>query len=387
MEQSTRTTPLRVFGDFALLAILILGVTSPFHGRGDWEVNWLVILIATGMGVTFFFRRTVPLIVLTITVGLSIVLIAVGVAGPVITLPFAISIFSVAFYLRKRTAWIATSSAAFLLTAVYIALPNFDFFDPNWIAFLAVPAFAAATGFYGRSKRDLLDALEARAAAAEATRETVAKTRVAEERLRIAQDLHDVIGHQIAAIGLHADLAERAIDRDRGQALRSLAVIKNSARQGLGEIADMMKVLRGSSEQLTSPTLANLDDLLKRYRDSGLDIEFDAQGGFDGLPPALDAVAYRAVQEGLTNVAKHSLDHSARLKLSREPAQLLIELSNHSAQTSSHLGGGFGLIGIRERVATVGGTVELSETVGGPQDSPSQFTLSVVIPLRSGGVN
>lgn len=365
-------------GDTVALMLIVGGVTTPFHGRGDWEVTLPVLAIAFAMGLVLFLRRRKPFLVIAIIIFLTIALMAFEVSGPVIGIPIAISVYAAALSQPPQRAWLTSGIGAAVLMVAFATLTKFDVYDPSWIAFIAIPAFAVAAGSYSRSRRELLRSTEERARVAEEGREAEARGRVAEERLRIARDLHDVVAHQIAAISLHAELAELSLDKAPEVASSSLAVIKTAARQGLHDISDLMKVLRENQENLPSPSLRNLDDLLARYLSSGLRLESNCVGQLQNLPANVDSVAFRVVQEGLTNCNKHSSDGLAVLRIERRPAEILIRISNRTREKSSNsVSSGFGLIGIRERVATVGGSVETQQING-------KFLLEVRLPLTDG---
>lgn len=363
-------------GDVTAALVILGGVTSPFQGRGDWEVSVPIVLLGLILGAALAFRRRYPVVVLAITVVFTVVMLVLGVTGPVIQVPTAIAIYAVAWRLPRTRAWILSSVAAAVLLITYVMLTSANFFEPSWIAVLAVPAFAAALGSYNRSRRELLVATEARAREAEESKEWEARQRVAEERLRIARDLHDVVAHQIAAVSLHAELVERAFESDPKTARASLEVIKSTARLTLHEIADLMKVLRETPERLPSPSLKSLNELLQRYRGAGLRIDLEISGDVNDLPAVLDTVAYRVVQEGLTNAAKYSSDGVAQLRFNRDARGLVIEIQNKSVpKLTASDASGFGLLGMRERVATVDGEVRVSVDDGGV------FLLTVILPL------
>lgn len=379
MSDSRSTQKWHLLGDISAFVIIVAGVTSPFHGRGDWEVNPPVLLIAAAMGAVLFFRRKTPRTVLALTVALTILLMIAGVTGPVLELPIAIAIYAIALQLPRRTAWLLSLGSALVLLLAYILATPVDLYNPSWIALLAVPSFAAAAGSYSRSRRELLLATEERALAAEESRETEARRQVAEERLRIARDLHDVVAHQIAAINLHAELAESALDKNPDVAHSSLSAIKSSARQGLHDISSFMKLLRESTQTYPRLSLHNLPELVTRFERSGLSISLDTFGELSDLPELIDTAAFLVIQEGLTNASKYSADGRISVSITRTPQTMSITLQNKTALdlAPSELGG-FGLIGMSERVSGLGGTVNFQVI------SENIFELAVVLPVKEG---
>lgn len=362
--------------DLAATAAILAGVTSPLLGRGDWAVGAPVIGLAVAAGIVLAFRRRFPQAALLLTSLLTLALMAFGVSGPVIGLPVAIAIYAVTLRLPRRRGLTVSAIATAVLTAGLMLMAQVEVYEPAWIAFLAVAALAAAWGSYSRSRRELLRASEARARAAEETKETEARQRVAEDRLRIARDLHDVVAHQVAAVSLHAELAEADLTRDPEQARASLAIIKQSAKETLREISALMKVLRETSDLLPNPSLRAMSELLERARVSGLRVAVTTRGDLVDLPPNVDAVAYRVLQEGLTNVTKHSRDGSATLLLERDDQRLVLELTNPSASRAPSDSGGHGLQGMRERIASVGGEMTVV------RDEDGAFHLRVALPLH-----
>jgi signal transduction histidine kinase len=364
--------------DVLALLVILLSVTPPLFGRGDWEVGPAVLITGLVMGVSLMFRRRFADWVLGINIVLTLVLMWLGVSGAATGIPTAIAIYAVALSMPRVMVWRLSAVTALALMSGFVAFADFDLFEPSWIAFAAVPALSAALGTISRSRHDLLAASEERARIAEEGREAEVSRSIAEERLRIARDLHDLIAHQIAAVGLHAELAERSISSNQDQAKASLQIIKDSSRQGLHDIAELMKVLREDGESGQTLSLVNLSDLIARYEQAGLFTDLRIEGELSDLPAVVDAVAYRIIQEGLTNANKHGQGQKASLTISRTDDELVIEVSNQATTTQSQPSSGYGLTGIRERVATVSGEVSAGLV------TPSNFQLLVKLPIPGG---
>ncbi|QIM19548.1 hypothetical protein G7066_14940 [Leucobacter coleopterorum] len=251
---------------------------------------------------------------------------------------------------------------------------------------------AAAAGDATRSRREIIAAMTERARRAEETREAEAKRRVSEERLRIARDLHDVVAHQIAVISLNAGVATSAVDTAPDKAKASLATIREASRLVLSEIGDLMAMLRsdndGSVSAATSPQygLDQLDSLITQFAASGLDVTVRREGDLtsaiaaastatdNGLSLQASSVTYRVIQEALTNAHKHGSDHRAHLLVAVDDHELRIVITNPFAAddpgpnptaSPTPRGAGLGLIGVRERVASVRGQVEAGPVPGG----------------------
>src|SRR5262249_35170074 len=151
---------------------------------------------------------------------------------------------------------------------------------------------------------------------------------VAEERLRIARELHDVVSHTIATIGIQAGVAAHVLDREPGHAREALAAIKTSARDAMHDLRGMMGVLRQDAGTAPAPGLSSLPELLERVRAAGVAVELDVRGTSRALTPATDLAAYRVVQEALTNVIRHAPGASARISVDYAPDQLRIEVTD-----------------------------------------------------------
>jgi signal transduction histidine kinase len=225
---------------------------------------------------------------------------------------------------------------------------------------------------------------------AEQHQRDLARLAVAEERVRIARELHDSVAHSLSVIAVQSDAAEAALAHDPGRAREPLRAINASARGSLHEIRDMLHLLRtadvntvdvrtvdGEHELRPAPGLGALDTLLATARQSGLAIETDL-GDVGDLPAVVDLAAYRIVQEALTNVRKHAGSVSVTLVIRRSGGSVELEVANSpGVPTIRPVGSGLGLLGIRERVALLGGTLQTGTTGGGG------FRLAVCLPLES----
>jgi signal transduction histidine kinase len=230
-------------------------------------------------------------------------------------------------------------------------------------------------------RRAYVAEITARAVRAEQTREAEASRRVAEDRLRIARDLHDAVAHQITVISLHAGVASASIEGRPDTARASLQTIREAARRVLGEIGDLLATLRSSEDAeppVRSPGLAHLAGLLDGFGSSGLDVTARVDGDVARLSPAADAVAYRVVQEGLTNALRHgSGPVHVSISVGPESTDLLVVNPVEARPGRDRMGSGHGLAGISERVAAVRGHVSHGADDG-------MFRLAVTFPTSNG---
>jgi signal transduction histidine kinase len=251
-----------------------------------------------------------------------------------------------------------------------------------------VVAGAWLLGHYVRTRRLLVAELEQRAVDLEREREERARRAVAEERLRIARDLHDVLAHSIAVINAQASvathLAETATGRPPGDLATAMGVIAQTSRTAMSELRATLDVLRGHDPSATSadelapaPGMARLDGVVQSARSAGVDLTVDTVGEQRFLAPAVDVTAYRIVQEALTNVARHARGSTARLTVEYRPASVRLTVSDDGgALNEATTGGGYGIVGMTERAHAIGGHLTASpRTRGGFEvvaDLPTQ---------------
>lgn len=207
-----------------------------------------------------------------------------------------------------------------------------------------------------------------------------------EERLRIARELHDVISHSIATIGVQAGVAAHVLDQQPDQAREALLSIKDLTRDAMRDLRGMLRVLRESEDHLErepAPRLEGLHELVDRVRGSGVSVKLQIDGHVRPLSPATDLAAYRAVQEALTNVIRHAPGASADVHVQYGPDSVQIEVTDDGGReqhpdSSKAPGTGLGLSGLRERASALGGTLEAGPT------RPSGFRVCMWLPTGSG---
>ncbi|WP_062464062.1 sensor histidine kinase [Demequina soli] len=238
-----------------------------------------------------------------------------------------------------------------------------------WMAL--VTAVGVATNLYRRTVAQE----RARALQAEETREAVARTRVAEERLRIARELHDAVGHHVAVMNVQAGVAEALLGTRPDEAAEALGRVQDAGARVLEELPVMLRVLRQGEEDDTRPAvgLAALDALITQARDAGLAVELRRAEAPADLPAATDQAAYRIVQEALSNARRYGTG-AATVSISAAGSDLAVEVRN-AVSGAAGLGSGFGLVGMRERADAAGGGVS-----AGPEGQ--EFVVRAALPLR-----
>ncbi|WP_053741224.1 sensor histidine kinase [Streptomyces sp. NRRL WC-3618] len=258
------------------------------------------------------------------------------------------------------------------------------------VVFLAVPfALAWVLGDSLRTRRAYFAQLEERAARLEKEREAQAKVAVAAERARIARELHDVVAHNVSVMVVQADGAAYVLDTAPDQAKKALETISGTGRQALAEMRRLLGVLRTGEheeggEYVPQPDVEQLGDLIEQCRTSGLPVDYKIEGTPRPLPSGVELTAYRIVQEALTNTRKHggpNTGASVRLVYFDDGLGLLVEDDGKGAPHEHYEDGGVdgqghGLIGMRERVGMVGGTLDAGPRPGGG------FRISALLPLK-----
>jgi signal transduction histidine kinase len=345
-------------------------------GRGITVLDVLTAVVAVLL-VTARRRWPVPvLVVATIGAAWST---AVGGTMHALTVAALICAYTVASRTNRTTAWTAGGAAALVIyLAGAFSGPGWD--APESLGDLAWMGMAVAIGDAVRTRRAYIAAVEERAVRAEQNREEEARRLVVEERLRIARELHDVVAHNIALINVQAGVAAHVLRQQPDRAEEALGHIRLASRTVLDELSAVLNVLRSADEPETStepaPGLSRLSGLLGSVAAAGLRVEHRQDGEARTLPSAVDLAAYRIVQESLTNAQKHGGDPTAHLRLSYLPDGLVIAVENRVAPGAPPSGAtsGHGLTGMRERAASVGGTLDAGS------DANDRFAVHVFLP-------
>jgi len=340
-----------------------LGTGAPETPSGLVPVVIIVAGIALLAILLFLFRRTAPLV----PFALSAVLAAIS---PAVTIAMLITSYAVGRYVRQ---WPLRTGAA-VLGFVAVAQPwHVDDFEAAAGAVVGAAFVVLLPGVVGAwvlTRADLMVALQERAERAESEQELMARDAVVSERARIAREMHDVVGHRVSLMVLQAGAIEMAAaDRERVEQLA--CQVQVAGRQALDELRQAVGVLRDGEDDgaplAPQPGLDDLERLVKECRAAGMTVELDR-------PPAeaapVDAVvsraAYRIVQEALTNAAKHAVGAAVTVTVEQAPDQLVVRVVNGAPREPSQgSGGGFGLVGLRERVRTLDGSLRAEPRLDG----------------------
>jgi signal transduction histidine kinase len=349
---------------FGLLIVAMFNVALA-KGRGHAEFvpgpDWAHAVAGAAAFVVVTGRRKwpVPLLVFA-TVMSAVFILGTDQRHPLMTGAWMIVAYTVAVRTNRRRAWLVGGVSIAFLYLVY-GLAVGVWFAPENLGASAWAVASIAIGDARRSRRAYIAEVENRARRAEETREEEARRRVAEERLRIARELHDVVAHHIAVINVQAGAAAHVLESRPEAVGPALVHIRRAADTVMQELASVVGVLRGVDEvdAATEPTrgLARLSELLDAFAAAGLRVEHRRRGMARELPAVVDLAAYRIVQESLTNAQKYGTG-KATLTVTYTLEAVVVEVSNQVDPRVGSSGSGYGLVGMRERAAAAGGTVE-----------------------------
>jgi signal transduction histidine kinase len=319
-----------------------------------------------------------PLLALATTVGVSVAYLVLGYPHGPILLAMSVAMYSVAVRLPVGPSLVACG-----VSMVAIVLPDLAVTDPERLLVEASVLLAVlsglllppwATGTVVRLGRE----------AARRAHEDEARQRGYQERLRIAQDVHDVVGHGLAVINLQAGVALHVGGRQPEQAQLALEAIKQTSKNALEELRATLAVFRqpehADGARRPPAGLGQLEALVAAMAEGGLPVDLVVTGERASVPASVDLAAYRIVQESLTNVTRHAGPATATVRISYEPSAVVLEVvdTGRVPPPGARRPGGYGIAGMRERAAAVGGTLD-----AGPSGDGG-FRVRARLPLEGG---
>lgn len=392
--------------DAALAALLLVGAVAQVAAgvavapevRGPDEVS---LGMAACAAVSLAWRRVAPVGVLAVQVVVGIAVMAAGVEYGTTwaeIIGFVVALYSVAAYRGLARGGVAGGIAiGYAAIDMAVDLPR-----PAPATIAINTAFLIGSWVFGRTvrlRRAYLAELTARAERLERAREADARVARAEERSRIARELHDVVAHHVSVMTVQAGAARRILDRDPAKATEALSNIERMGRTALGEMRRIVGVLRvggddgaPEGERAPQPGLADVEALIARLREAGLAVTVRTEGTPRPLSPGVDLAAYRLIQEALTNVLKHAgRDVRAQVVLEYGRHRLTVTVRDDgagggvgagaarrpAAGSDPRHGQGHGLVGMRERVALYGGDLRVGPRPGGGFEVHARFPLEV----------
>jgi signal transduction histidine kinase len=326
------------------------------------------------IGVALVLVGILPLAVLDARPVTAVLVSAAGVSGAVLSghdttleaLALLIGVGLCAYKAGRRGALIAALAGT---AGIVLALAFAPTSTPlsSMLANGLLVVLAAMAGLNARMQRGYAIQLEHHSRELEDLRATEAREIVAQERLRIAREVHDVVGHALAAIALHSRVGTRRVGRDPSGTARAFAEITELAGSALAETREAVGQLRtnGSADFQPHRGLDDLDELAAAFRASDVPVTLRREGDGPPVPTVVQSAAYRIVQESLSNVARHARPASAAVLVRREPQALVVDVSDAGEIPADRAVGGHGLIGMRERASGLGGTLEAGPGAGG----------------------
>ena len=350
--------------------VLLLG--AGYVGNAAHNRHWMPgVPLAVAMTLPLLWRRrqsmSVLLVVTTATVVNAFWYPEVAPFAP------ALAIYTVASHAQRRRALGASLAAAAILLAVVAVKAKTGQLIPDTILFASAWAIGDSLG----ARRAYTRELEEKAERLERERATEAARAVAEEQARIGRELHDVIAHNLSVIVVQATAANDVFDTRPERAREALREIEATGRSALGELRRLLGAVSGDDTGFApTPGLDQLDTLVAQVRSAGLEVTVSVEGKPRTLPTAIDLSAYRVVQEALTNTIKHANATRVGVDLHFTDDALDIEVRDDGRGNGNGGGTGSGLIGMRERVVTYGGTLKVGPAAGGG------FLVSASFPLK-----
>jgi signal transduction histidine kinase len=362
----------RVALPVVISAIALIGSFGAAHGQTDRRgADWfMVVLILTG-SVSLYWLRTRPIPVLWATVVSTLVYMLMQYPyGPVI-FPFVIAAFSVIRFGHRLQGWLG-------LVALYVGHVGgriiLGLNELGVYQTLLVGTCFVVLGFVA----ELFRAHRDRVMAAARTRQEAELRKAGEERLRIAQELHDVVAHHISLINVQASTALHLVDRQPEQAGPALSAIKDASKEALVELRSIVGILRQSDESAPRQPVAGLErleHLISRTSRAGLEVHTIVHGDPRPLPTGLDRAAFRIIQESLTNVVRHAKASEATVRIQYGEQALVLQVDDDGRSLTGPPKEGNGIIGMRERATALGGTLTATRTPTGGLRITAQLPL------------
>jgi signal transduction histidine kinase len=327
------------------------------------------------------FRLRFPVLALVLVVAGFVVEAALGgnpTTGPVFPV---IAVFLALYAVGSRTRGVRLAvGAAVSLTGLFVAsrLAGADLGSSFVVPPLVTTCGLVIGGALGALRFEA-DTFAERASELERERDERGRVAVAEERRRIARELHDVIGHSISVMGVEAGAVRSVLRKDQQREREALLAVERTGREAVGEMRRLIGLLRTEDDGIgePSPSLRRVEQLIGEMRDAGLAVRLKVEGDLSLIPPGVDLAGFRIVQEALTNALKHAAHANVEARITCTEHELEIEVTNDgSTQPMPDGHAGHGLLGMRERTSLYGG-----ELTTGPREGGG-FTLHARIPLE-----
>ena len=346
-------------------AFIVAGEIEVFLHATNARERWLAVPVVIAYS-ALAWRRTRP-------VAAGVVMYATWIASNVLVadleplqtplLAVLVTSYAMGAYTDGREALLAPLVIVVGMTAVVATFETSVFTD-----FIFPTAFALVTWLAGRGLRTrtrLTEELHEAAVRAQEAHEEETARAAADERRRIAREMHDVVAHSVSVMVVQAGGARRILERDPRRAVEAAAHIEDVGRAALTEMRRLLGVLHHADERAPQPTLRELGALVERTRAAGLPVSLTVEGEPRSLPAGMDLAAYRVVQEALTNAIKHAGAAPTEVTVRWEHSHLELEIVDTGSHAANGHGGGHGLVGMEERVKLYDGELRARRRAGG----------------------
>jgi signal transduction histidine kinase len=352
----------------ALAALVVAITTAQVHSTSGEHLGVVAYLLLAGTGLALAARR-LPWLAYAVSVALTVVYLLLHNPPSIIFLPPFLALVSVMSQTRSMTIWVPAAAAGAAVLAVAHGASN------GWS--LPVGIFAAVwlgvalvVGVLLEARRRLTAEVTSRAEWARRSREEEARRRTVEERLDIAREMHDVIGHSLAVISLQAGVAEHLLSTRPEETRNAIAAIRRVSKEALTELRAELATLRGDgaapAERAPTPDLAAIRSLVSQMREAGLSVDLDLTGDARAVPEIVSTAAYRIVQESLTNVVRHAgSGAAASVRAGVVDGRLEVEVVDDGRGMPAQATDAAGLQGMRERALALSGDFAAGNRAGG----------------------
>jgi signal transduction histidine kinase len=359
----------------AVAVVQVLGTTGAAQGQHEREpLDALAYLLLAAGPAALLVRRSYPVAVYAFVFCTTLAYALLGYPQGPIFLSLVVAFFTVVTTGHRLVAVLGLAAGY----AGFLWLPYLLDREP-------APSLEATLGLAAwllvlLSAAEFVRVRRERAVEAARIREEEARRRASEERLRIARELHDALGHHISLINVRAGVALHLNEPLPEQARSALDAIRQASKEALTELRSVLDILRQSDEQASwspTPTLARLDNLVSRAAGAGLRVRTETVGEVRPLPYGVDVAAFRIVQEALTNVARHAGPATAAVQIAYGPGELTVQVDDdgHGPPAQARPGSGKGILGMKERVAALSGELEAGPRPGGGFRVKARFPL------------
>jgi signal transduction histidine kinase len=381
-ERSPRALEAKSLALDGLLALAIAGISaSIFVSLARRDVAWnegLAAPLVLVHGLCLAGRRRWPEGVLAVQVVTGIAVVLLGLPPVVLGIAILIGLYTVAAYRPVSVSVPALVVVELVAAAIHwIAQSN-----PSPSTTIGNAVVLGATWYLGYSmysRRSYAERLERRNAELERARDELERSVITRERLRIARELHDVIGHSMSSIAVQSGVGAHVIDDDPEAGKRALLTIESTSKSALAEIRRVLGVMRDNGEAALAPSsrVEDIETLVGEVSSNGPEVDLQVAGELSGLPSGMETSIYRIVQEALTNVVKHAHATRARVVLTKTREAITVEVVDDGAGPRRPSDGGHGLIGMRERVELFGGELHAGALPSGG------FRVAATLPLEA----